>query len=268
MEAATEIGRFGPRAASAVPALQKSLADPEPAVRMKAADALGMIGPASRPAMDLLRAALKDPDARVRTAAARALPFAARSEKKLADDLRPLLADGDAEARYAAAVALVRLDEGKIDALPAVRERMRDPDARRRVQAASVLMAVLGAEKAAPEVLPVLGPVLDDPDQFTSRNAGIVMAGLGAPAIPLLLSRAQKGDLDYRRRVAAIGALARMGPAAASAAPALKEIVSEHGRVGLAASRALTAILATPPPSPGPFASPAPSNPGPQEERP
>ena len=64
--AADALGKIGPPAAEAVPALAAALHDPDEDVRRSAADALGKIGPAAAEAVPALAAALHDPDRDVR----------------------------------------------------------------------------------------------------------------------------------------------------------------------------------------------------------
>ncbi len=68
--AADALGKQGPAASAAVPALRKALKDPDRDVRKAATRALVKMGAAAVPA---LRKALKDPDEGVRKAAADAL---------------------------------------------------------------------------------------------------------------------------------------------------------------------------------------------------
>ena len=75
--AVSALGRIGPAAPEAVPALMAALRDPEGKVRKTAAEALGKIGPAAAEAVPevvpVLVAALRDPEGLVRRAAAEAL---------------------------------------------------------------------------------------------------------------------------------------------------------------------------------------------------
>src|SRR5277367_6731302 len=64
--AALELGKYGPDAAHAVPALAAALSSEDLNVRRNAAQALGKIGPSSRSASGALRKALTDADYRVR----------------------------------------------------------------------------------------------------------------------------------------------------------------------------------------------------------
>jgi hypothetical protein len=60
--AAEALGRLGPEARAAVPALAAAASDPLPEVRWRAIWALGRIGPAAGAAVPVLRAALSDPE--------------------------------------------------------------------------------------------------------------------------------------------------------------------------------------------------------------
>lgn len=67
------VGKMGPSAAWAVPALTELLHDRRPGIRRIAADSLGQIGVAAAASEPALRESLKDPDDRVRSAAKSAL---------------------------------------------------------------------------------------------------------------------------------------------------------------------------------------------------
>ena len=68
--AAEALGKIGPEAAAAVPALTTALQDPDVDVRMEAAWALGCIGPEAAAAAPALSNALQDPVVDVRSEAA------------------------------------------------------------------------------------------------------------------------------------------------------------------------------------------------------
>ncbi|HLJ94744.1 MAG TPA: HEAT repeat domain-containing protein [Gemmataceae bacterium] len=71
--AALALGQIGPAASDAVPALCAALSDPEWAVRRQAALALGQIGPQARPAIPALQKISRDPDPLVREAVQKVL---------------------------------------------------------------------------------------------------------------------------------------------------------------------------------------------------
>lgn len=106
---ARALGRLGPRAAPAVPALTAALRDEDWEVRMEAIWALSAVGSAAGAAVPRVREALADADSQVRAAAAVALgamdagPEAAAALRRAAD------ADPDAEVRRAAKASLARL---------------------------------------------------------------------------------------------------------------------------------------------------------------
>ncbi len=106
VEAEYMLGRVGPRAASAVPALTERLASsPDLDVRYEAVRALGRIGPAARAAVGTIAAAAAEPNADLRAAAAEALgriePRGAISRAAL----KRLSSDPDAGVRAACAKA-------------------------------------------------------------------------------------------------------------------------------------------------------------------
>jgi hypothetical protein len=106
-QSATGLGRHGPRAVVAVPALVAVLkGDKEPAVRSQAAEALGGIGTSARGAVPDLLNALKDEDALVRETAAEALADIKFDGPKVVPALVALLADADMNVRCAAAHSL------------------------------------------------------------------------------------------------------------------------------------------------------------------
>ena len=88
LQALQRLGRLGPRAAPAVPALLAGLSDRDPKVRKDTADVLHRIGPPARPAVPALVSALNDPDSGVRAAAAWALQVA-KPDPKRAEGPRP-----------------------------------------------------------------------------------------------------------------------------------------------------------------------------------
>lgn len=61
VQAANALARLGPAAADAVPALTEALDDPDPLVRQAAARALGQIGPAAESAIPALVEILREP---------------------------------------------------------------------------------------------------------------------------------------------------------------------------------------------------------------
>ncbi len=97
MDAAIAVGRIGPAAEAAVPALAGALQDLRPWVRGQAALALGQIGPAGKAALPDLRRVLKDREREVRACAAIALWRLERRAKELLPVLIEALQGKDKE---------------------------------------------------------------------------------------------------------------------------------------------------------------------------
>jgi len=175
------IGNAGPAAALAVDDLVAQLGSADPGLRADAADALAQIGPAAEPAMPALIGALRDANRDVRSRAAYALGEL---------QLKPELA---------------------VPALMAALEQ--DP-----ADLGTWYMQALGeyGSEATPAI-PLLAKLLVDP--VTCQDAELALAGIGAPAVPVLSSALTNSDPEVRY-YAAVG-LGAIGPEAAAAVPAL-----------------------------------------------
>src|SRR5215471_2013797 len=118
--AAYALGRIGPPARDAVPALKAALqnalkdeANDEPArmFRYHIARALGKLGPEARSAVTPLAELLKDRDAYVRSAAGEALGLIGPGARAAVPALTRALEDGEAAVRLEAAQALWRIQK-------------------------------------------------------------------------------------------------------------------------------------------------------------
>lgn len=114
--AARTLGKIGPDAVAAVPALIEQLQDDDALVREHAAEALGDIGPPASQAVPALVEALSDPVTRVRRDAVRSLGQIGPSAKQAAPAVRRLLADPEQMVREAASTAWVRITGEEIPA--------------------------------------------------------------------------------------------------------------------------------------------------------
>jgi len=108
-DAAHALGRIGPPAKSAVPALIEALSDNFRETRSAAAGALGRIGPDARAAVPALVKALSDQERFVRLIAARALGRIGKEAKDALPALERLVGDKEEDVRKAAAQALARI---------------------------------------------------------------------------------------------------------------------------------------------------------------
>ncbi|SRR5581483_10112146 len=214
------------RDGAAIPVLEallKSDGPPEP--RWVAADALGKIGPPARPAAPALIAALNDPDPQVRTVAAKAIgqlapdvPGAVPALVGLFPDvdairavaqfkgaaadavpkLTELLTHPDAKVRWNAARALGKIGEPAKPAIPGIVGQLRDQDPLVREHAAEALGDIGPAAAAA---VPDLVRVLDDPQPGVRRDAVRSLGQMGPAAKDALPKvRALKTDPDAEVR--------------------------------------------------------------------
>jgi HEAT repeat protein len=166
------LGRIGPAAAPAVPALADALTDPDQAVRLSAASALGWIGPAAAPAVPALIEVLADPDQRVRGIASGALGLIG---PPAVPALANALADPDQQVRAYAALALREIGPAAAPAVPALADALTDPD--KGVRASAALALQMMGPAAAP-AMPALADVLADRDQDLARIAAAALAGI------------------------------------------------------------------------------------------
>ena len=217
------LGEIGPDAAAAVPALIETLKDDRPEVRREAILALAEIGQAAAPALPALAESLdceincvpatfalgriggvpNEVEAKIKKnaqssdkilstvslwALAKMRPGDQELARKTVRRLADLLKDENVRYRTAAAEALVDLDPDPKIARPILKKAMED---------------------ASPEVLDA---VMD------------VMAGLGEKVVPRLIEAL--GVKEVRLRAAAI--IARIGPPAKAAVPALVDALGDE----------------------------------------
>lgn len=203
-EAARTIGKLGPEARAAVPALAAMLDDPfrhdPPVIDEAVIDALARIGNAARPAVPaLVRVSGRDPD--IERAAAAAVdqillspPAGPADVPGLMRDLR----DRDASVRVRAAKALGTLGAAGRPAVPLLVEALKDSDVDVR------LLALKALRKISPDTNP------------------------GDAEVALYVQELR--DPDPGVRLQAAKALGKLGPAAASAAQALQEATADADR--------------------------------------
>jgi HEAT repeat protein len=226
-EAARALTLLGPEAAEAVPELARLLGDPNPGMRAIAARALGGIGRASRPAVPALKAMLKEDPPLLRLVAADALSRIDADVSEALALLRDVLAVQKTEPglRFAESI---ELPEG-------VKDLRVYPD----------ISVAEGIARFGERAAPMLADLLDDVDldEWSADNvsaqcgsearvqAALLLARLGPEAkaaVPALV-RALK-DRDPFIREAAASALGRVGPAAKDAAPDLIRLLEQQNR--------------------------------------
>ncbi len=245
--AAQILGRLGPAAVPAVPALLER-AQAEPAATVYA-EALAQIGtPAlppllqalstakkgsddrtwvfralnemGAPALSGLAEALRSPTPAVRAGAAAALQGMPLEKHPAVKRLLELTPDPDATVRAASLRTLADVRSERPAIIEKLNLALKDPDPAVR-KAAAIGLATAGAvEKLGVDGLQAL---LSEPDPETQRTAIRALGALGAnarPAVPALIQRLSNPE----QKSSALEALTLIGPAAAEAVPALINI--------------------------------------------
>ncbi|MFQ5953127.1 MAG: HEAT repeat domain-containing protein, partial [Candidatus Omnitrophota bacterium] len=185
VSAAEAIGRIGPIAVEAVPALLYVLGDQDTVVRqaaLKALQGIGYLEDTSKKPGFVLVEALGDKDAKIRKAAAQALGNVGPVAKKAIPDLMVLHGDPDPSVRQAALEATSKIDKTK--------GLSETSDALRR------------ARRKTPSVddvskIPVLIEQLSDAKTRNEARLGLINAG--RDAVPALMGALKNADVIIRR---------------------------------------------------------------------
>jgi HEAT repeat protein len=274
-QAARALGRIGPAAASAAPALIGLLKDDDETVRCQAAEALGRVGGEEGATVAALVDLLQDASAPVKAAAARALGALKRAAAPAVPALVPLLQDRDESVRAAAAEAVAQvgpldtsaigflaegldspdnvvrartaealgsIGEAAIEAAPALVEAMADGNDRVRAKAVKALGKI--GESAATAAVPGLVRALRDQDNWVSALAAETLGQMGESGDGTVRALVRSlSHLNPRVRGNSAEALGKLGAAAAVARSALETTAGdEDGGVRSQAVRALGAI--------------------------
>ena len=171
--------------------------------RRKAAEVLGRIGPAAVEAVPALIGTLRDTDSVVCGIAAVALGSIGPPASAAVPALIELLRHGTGDASWNAAVALGRMGSVAAAAVPALSEVLRDQSPAVRWIAAEALGRI---GPGAVEAVPALLAALRDEDAVVCERAAIALGAIGpaaAPAAPALLELLWGDDAGIRHIVAA-----------------------------------------------------------------
>ena len=248
--AAEALGKIGPKARAAVPALVQELRNQGdgkdtiainigenaffryPGPRSRAATALGQIGPEAKAAVPALAQVLKDDDSSIRTAAARALGNIGTAAVPA---LLKALQNDDARVRAASVTGLGQISPNAVSALgeigadakaavPALVAAFKDASNELRTTIVAVLKAI------GPVAVPILTRSLGDQENASGVRQGVAMAlgtfGRQAKTAVPALEKALKDRGPYVRGAAA-DALGKIGPAAMHAVPALRALLDD-----------------------------------------
>lgn len=211
---------LGDLGAVGVPGLSGALKDPDAGVRWAAAESLGRIGPAAKSAVPALAAALEDKE--IRSIVADALAGIGPEAKPAVPGLVQIVRnEKEPSLRYTAGVALVRIDKSSAGpAAPILAEALRNPDGRFRHDAVMLLVAIGPAGKEATPVLTEM--LLKDKQSYARQLAAHSLGYVRDPrAVPALLEAFEK-DPEVGVRNTAVISLGLMGPDAMTAVPGLE----------------------------------------------
>ncbi|HQU41958.1 MAG TPA: HEAT repeat domain-containing protein, partial [Pirellulales bacterium] len=217
---------IGPAAKSAVPELAKLHDCEEPAVRLQSLVALGQIGPAAKSAVPMIVKSLEtDKNAGVRYAAAFALGQIGAGDKRTRAALAKGIESDDAFLQIVSAWALARVAKDDQPLHDKVTKLILEGLKSDKVDVRRAAARALAEINPPPEmVAPVLIKAIHDNDPSVIGNAVDALASLGTKIVPRLANNALKNkDL----RLYAVRVLAKIGPDAKEAAPALAETLAD-----------------------------------------
>ena len=238
---ARTLGRIGPAAAAAVPALADELTSEHAHVREAAAEALAQIGPAAEPAVPALVRLLTDRPPASRQAAALALAKVGRSAPATVVALVQLLPDRADEVREAAVEALARLGP---DAVACLVELLRAGDGKGMEEWMRAKASALDLKGLTGAGWCFAHAVAEHLRLETARESAVRVLGQIGPDAAAAVGVLAEALCDRNRRVrlAAVRALGAIGPAARPALPAVVKALAEPDPVRRAAAEALPRI--------------------------
>ena len=234
MEAAAALGRLGPGAKAATPALVAAFPpEKDPFARRAMIAALGAIGPDAREAAPALIAAVRDGygsvDDLVGFEAVVALAKVDTDNAASSQYVLAMLRDKNPDVRHRAA-ALLGLMGGHLQAFaPALAAAMKDENPGVRMEAVRSFMKL---RPDAGLAVPALAQALGDSEKNARFYAANGLADFGPaakPALkPLMEAIAREKEPDARARE--IRALRYIGPEAAEAVPMLLELLKDPNK--------------------------------------
>lgn len=204
-------------AASAVPALVKVLKDDNAQIRFLATRALGAIGPAASAAIPALAETLPD-----NQEAFTVLAGFGKAAKDVVPTLVPLLRHRRSLVRMYAAKVLRAIGPEAKAAVPALIENLGNPDLFARSEAIHALGDI---GPTAAEAVPALAELMTDKRAGVEHLAGEALGDIGPPAVAALTAKLDHPDYEVRLR--AVRSLAKIGPGAKAALPALIRMYRE-----------------------------------------
>jgi HEAT repeat protein len=205
-------------------AVLKDLESPERRLRLDALRDVAGAGPEARAAAPKVLSMIGDPDEELSLAALSALARIEPTHPKIASGALPFLKHADPERRIAAAELLAQAGLLGEDILAAATALLGNPDLELRRRACGVLGR---AGPAATPAVAVLANQLKDPVKDVRILAAETLGQIRAEASVSALAEAVRADPSGTVRMRAADALARIGPAAKPARPALEAALKD-----------------------------------------
>ncbi len=231
---------YGAKAAPAVAALSRCVAETDPEVKEYAILALGDIGPSAEVAVPALRNVLSDEDLDVRLKAAKALWQISRQPDDVLPAFTAILENGTDDQRCDAAERLKEMGPWAAPAVPALVNAVKNDSYEYARCNAAEALGEIGPE--AVSAIPALATALEEDDSdYVAARAVEALGKIGDPkAIPVLITALENED-DYVR-MNAVNALEAFGPRAKAAIPALVRALKNDEANACFVAQALGAI--------------------------
>ncbi|MBI3862029.1 MAG: HEAT repeat domain-containing protein [Planctomycetia bacterium] len=221
--AAMALALMGRHAAPAVPALIKALQSDKESLVVQAAAALGSIGPGADAALPQLRKLLYGKSSTIRLSAVRALADIGPGAADAVSDIAAALKDRDEKIRVESTRALGKIGAESRPAIPALVAALADESESVKWHAVWALSQIGG--KAVNPLIALLD------DEKLRETAVVALGDIGAaarPAVRPFVALLAKPDLPAALRSEIILSLARIGPAADDAVPALLRTLTDE----------------------------------------
>ncbi|MCY2990124.1 MAG: HEAT repeat domain-containing protein [Planctomycetota bacterium] len=230
---------YGAKAAPAVAALSRCVAETDSAVKQYAVLALSDIGPGAKAAVPALKNALTDEDQGTRVNVAKTLWRIDREPDDVISVLAAVLENGDDGERYEAAEQLKEMGSWAAPAVPALIKALDDKEWPNRCKVAEALREI-GPQAAT--AIPALTKALQNDEESSVRSHAAEALGKlgGAETVPMLIAALDSEDDSVRWST--VGALETLGHRAKAAVPALMRAVKNDQANGWIAASALGAI--------------------------
>lgn len=198
--AAEALGEMG-AGEGVVPGLVRALRHVNPQVRANSAESLGKLGNAANTARAALERAVADEDGGVRAQAVRALGSLGLFTSSTVHLIRTAIADADSLVRASAAAAIGAWDQPSDEMIAELLPLLRDPNDQVKVQVCEVLSkGVVTTEQVVESLCQVLA---EDDSAWVQASAALALARIGPAAAfagPALLRAARTGEAGVREQ--------------------------------------------------------------------